>query len=54
MPAFAETLTDAEVEAVLAYIKTMWTEEQREIQADVTASQPRSDVPTIRELNDNE
>lgn len=54
MPAFAETLTDAEVEAVLAYIKTMWTEEQREIQAEVTASQPRSDVPTIRELTENE
>jgi mono/diheme cytochrome c family protein len=48
MPAFDDMLADSEIEAVLAYIKTMWTEEQRDIQA--AADQPRSDVPTIREL----
>lgn len=33
MPAFDEQLNEQEIEAVLAYIKTMWTEEQRLIQA---------------------
>ena len=37
MPAFKNTLTDPEVDAVLSYIKTSWTEIQRAIQADVTA-----------------
>ena len=54
MPGFDDTLTDAEIEAVLAYIKTLWTEEQREIQAEVSANQPQSDVPTIRELTDSD
>jgi mono/diheme cytochrome c family protein len=36
MPAFGETLTDAEIAAALAYIKTFWTAEQREIQADIS------------------
>ena len=36
MPAFKNTLTDPEVDAVLAYIKTSWTEIQRETQADVS------------------
>jgi mono/diheme cytochrome c family protein len=48
MPGFGDILTDSEIEAVLAYIKTMWTEEQRDIQTG--ADQPRSDVPSIREL----
>ena len=50
MPAFGETLSDEEIGAVLAYIKTLWTDEQREIQQDVTNRQPQSDIPTIREL----
>ena len=37
MPAFKDKLTPEEVKAVLAYIKTWWTPEQREWQATVTA-----------------
>ncbi len=36
MPAFGDELTVEEVEAILAYIKTWWEPQQREIQADVT------------------
>ena len=36
MPAFAGELTEAEAEAILAYIKTWWTDEQRASQAAVT------------------
>lgn len=36
MPAFKDKLTDQEVEAILAYIKPWWTEEQRQSQADVS------------------
>jgi mono/diheme cytochrome c family protein len=36
MPAFGEVLTDAEINAVLAYIKTFWTDEQRAIQQERT------------------
>lgn len=32
MPPFGEQLTDAEIEAVLAYIKTRWGEEERQYQ----------------------
>ncbi len=38
MPAFGDSLTDDEIEAVLAYIKTMWTEEQRALQAERSGS----------------
>ncbi|MBI4328624.1 MAG: cytochrome c [Chloroflexi bacterium] len=37
MPAFKDKLTEEEVEAILAYIKTWWTPEQRQWQATVTA-----------------
>ena len=37
MPAFREKLTEDDIRAVLAYIKTWWTEEQRQWQATVTA-----------------
>ncbi len=37
MPAFKGQLTEEDVRAVLAYIKTWWTPEQREWQAKVTA-----------------
>ncbi|MDQ4075464.1 MAG: cytochrome c [Chloroflexota bacterium] len=40
MPAFEEELTREEMEAILAYIKTFWTPEQREIQAEITQRQP--------------
>jgi mono/diheme cytochrome c family protein len=36
MPAFKGRLTEEEVEAILVYIKTWWTEEQREWQRQVT------------------
>ncbi|MDP6510279.1 MAG: hypothetical protein QGH23_03595 [Dehalococcoidia bacterium] len=36
MPAFGERLENREVIAVLAFIKTWWTEEQRLSQADLT------------------
>ena len=37
MPAFGDSLDDNEVDAVLAYIKTWWTEEQRASQAEISA-----------------
>ncbi len=36
MPPFKDTLTDEEVDTILAYIKTWWTEDQREGQADIS------------------
>jgi len=33
MPAFGESLTDQEIGAVIEYLKTLWTDEQREYQA---------------------
>lgn len=36
MPALASALSEAEIEAVLAYIKTLWTEEQIAIQRERT------------------
>lgn len=38
MPAFEGTLSDAEIAAVLAYIKSNWPERQRGFQAEVTAN----------------
>lgn len=38
MPAFEGTLSDAEIAAVLAYIKSTWPERQRGFQAEVTAN----------------
>lgn len=36
MPAFGERLTDEEIEAILAYFKTLWGPKEREFQASVT------------------
>lgn len=36
MQAFKDRLSDEEIEAVLAYIKTLWTPRQRDIQARTT------------------
>ncbi len=33
MPAFGESLTDQEIAAVIEYLKTLWTDEQRDYQA---------------------
>ena len=39
MPTWKGILSDDDVSAVLAYIKSMWTQEQREFQAKVTQTQ---------------
>jgi mono/diheme cytochrome c family protein len=39
MPAFEGILTADDVAAILAYLKTWWTDEQREFQAEVTQVQ---------------
>ena len=36
MPAFRGTLTEDEVDSILAFIKTWWTDEQRARQADIS------------------
>ena len=36
MPPFKDKLTEHEVDAILIYIKTWWTEDQRERQADIS------------------
>ena len=36
MPAFGDRLTEEEVEAILAHIKTWWEPDQREFQAEIT------------------
>jgi mono/diheme cytochrome c family protein len=36
MPPFKDTLTDAEVDAVLSHIRTWWPPGQRESQADIS------------------
>ena len=42
MPAFGDRLSREQVEAILAYIKTWWTEEQRATQA--STATPRTDA----------
>lgn len=39
MPAFGDDLTDADVDAILTYITTWWTDEQRRAKAEVTAAE---------------
>jgi mono/diheme cytochrome c family protein len=36
MPAFRDRLTDDEIRAALAHIKTWWTDQQRQVQSEVT------------------
>lgn len=36
MPAFRDTLSDDDIDGVLAFIKTMWTDNERRFQAQVT------------------
>jgi mono/diheme cytochrome c family protein len=38
MPVFGDVLSDAEIAAALAYIKSTWSERERGFQAEVTAS----------------
>ena len=46
MPALGEQLTDEEVHAVIAYLHTLWTEEQLTIQQDITSRYPATPEPT--------
>jgi len=39
MPAFGGELTGPEIGAILTYLKTWWTDEQRQVQAEVTAAE---------------
>ncbi len=39
MPAFKDVLTEQDIEAILKFIKTWWTEDQRRYQARVTRAQ---------------
>ena len=36
MPAFQDKLSASELDAILAYIKTWWTDTQRQTQADIS------------------
>lgn len=38
MPSFADQLSDREIRAVIAFIKTLWTDEQRDLQGDMTGA----------------
>lgn len=38
MPAYQDILTAAEIEAVIAYLKSLWTDEQRRFQANESRS----------------
>ena len=40
MPAFGDKLSDAEIRAVITYFKSLWSEESRMFQRDVTQQQP--------------
>ena len=40
MPAFGQTLSPAEIRAVIEYLKTLWTPEQRRFQRDESARNP--------------
>ena len=40
MPAFEGTLTDEEIVAVISYLKSLWPEEQRRVQWDVSQRDP--------------
>jgi mono/diheme cytochrome c family protein len=45
MPPLGEQLTDDEVHAVIAYLHTLWTPEQLEIQQDITSRWPATPEP---------
>lgn len=40
MPAFGETLAPSEIQAVVAYLKTLWTPRQRRFQREESSNQP--------------
>ena len=45
MPPFGEQMTDDEVHAVIAYLHTLWTPSQLEIQQDITSRWPATPEP---------
>lgn len=45
MPAFGAILSDAEIAAVIAYLKTLWTDEQRAFQARRNAEKNAGETP---------
>ena len=45
MPAFGDTLTDEDIGAILAFIKSTWPEREREFQAQVTHDVTSEDSP---------
>lgn len=45
MPAFADTLAPRDVRAVIAFLKTLWTEEQRRFQQEENQRPPRMPGP---------
>ena len=45
MPAFGSTLTDEDIGAILAFIKSTWPEREREFQAQVTHNVASEDSP---------
>jgi len=45
MPAFGDKLTDEEIVAVLTYIKSLWPEEQRRSQAQISQQDPLPVTP---------
>ena len=47
MPAFRDRLSDGEVTAILAYLKTWWTNEQRSWQATVTQQSCLTPSPSL-------
>ncbi len=46
MPPQGEDLTDEEVHAIIAYLQTLWTEDQLAIQQDITSRWPATPEPT--------
>lgn len=52
MPAFGEILSDGEIAAVLAFIKSTWPERQRGYQVEITARENQSEVPDREKAND--
>lgn len=46
MPPQGDNLTDEEVHAVIAYLQTLWTEEQLAVQQNITSRWPATPEPT--------
>jgi mono/diheme cytochrome c family protein len=48
MPGFGEILDDAEIEAVLAFIRSTWPERERRFQEEVTRASGAADMEASR------